>query len=83
KQSVNLIIKTFLKQGYIEMKEIDSDRRIKALKLSKSGRAYADKVMEKLYQADEAAFKQLTDEERQAIVEIMKKMEQGFREKLE
>jgi len=83
KQSVNLIIKSFLEQGYIEMKEIKSDRRNKALRLSKSGRVYADKVIGNLTRAEDAAIEGLTSEERQTFIEIMRKMEHGFREKIE
>lgn len=80
KQSINTVIKSFLKQGFIELKEIDSDRRNKKIWLSESGKVYADKVLRKLLDAEKNALKNLTFEQRNMMIELMSMYEKGFRE---
>lgn len=82
KQTVNSVIRSFWEQGYVEIKEIDADRRNKAITLSAAGQAYADKVMEKLTLVEEKAMGQLSFEQMQTLVEISKVIERGLRESL-
>lgn len=83
KQSVNLIIRSFWKQGYIEMKEIDSDRRNKAIKLSESGLQFTAQVIERLERAEAAAMTSLTDDQRCIMLKLLWEMERGFLASLE
>lgn len=78
KQSVNIIIKSFLDKGYIEMKEIDSDRRNKAIRFTPTGQAFAGRVLTKMMNAEEATMEQLTYEQRQAAILLMGRMKQEF-----
>lgn len=82
KQAVNAVIKRFLAQGYLEMEEVAEDRRNKAIRLTASGQAYAEKVMARLTAADEHAMGQLDFEQRQMLLEISKTIERGLRESL-
>ncbi|MDR0325970.1 MAG: MarR family winged helix-turn-helix transcriptional regulator [Oscillospiraceae bacterium] len=82
KQTVNAIIKTFWEQGYVEMKEIDADRRNKAIRLSASGQKYAERVMEKIFAVEEDAMGQLTHEQRQALIDFSKIIESNLRKRL-
>ncbi len=78
KQSVNIIIKSFLDKGYVEMKEIDSDRRNKAIKFTQTGREFACRIITKMMNAEEATMEQLTFEQRQAAIVLMEQMKLGF-----
>lgn len=78
KQSVNVIIRSFLDKGYVEMKEIDSDRRNKAIRFTQTGREFAGRVMAKMRNAEEATMEQLTFEQRQAAIILMEKMKEEF-----
>jgi DNA-binding MarR family transcriptional regulator len=82
KQTVNTIIRSFWEQGYVEMREIDSDRRNKAIRLSETGQKFADKVMKKISEAEEAAMGQLTHEQRQSLIEIIQCIEKSLRKSL-
>ena len=68
KQSVNMIIKSFWEQGYVELVEVKTDRRNKQVKLSKSGRQYADKIIGCLWQADSDVIEKLTVQQREALI---------------
>lgn len=68
KQSVNVVIRSLLEQGYVQMKEQGTDRRNKEIRLSKSGRAYAEKIVGKLMNAVTDALGQQTPVQRQAAL---------------
>lgn len=80
KQSVNVIIRSLWKQGYIEMKELDTDRRNKEIRLSESGKKYAEQTIGKLLMAEKSAMEQLTHEQRQSMVDLIKQVEINLRE---
>lgn len=80
KQSVNAIIRSFLNEGYIELKEIDTDRRNKEIRLSKSGKEYGDKVIGKLVEVERKLVESLAYEERQSMINLMNKAERVLRD---
>lgn len=80
KQSVNVAIRSFLEKGYIEMKEIETDRRNKQIILSKIGQDYADKVVGKLLSLADKAINDLTDQQWQAIITLLNKVKVNLRE---
>lgn len=80
KQTVNVIIKSFLEQGYIDLKEVCSDRRNKEILLSKQGLEFANKVLGNLTEAEVKVMEKLTYEQRQDILNIMKKIEMSLKE---
>lgn len=73
KQSVNLIIKSFLTDGYIVLQETPADRRNKQILLTEKGRAYIDETVGKLWQADEAATEELTAPQREELLRLIDK----------
>ncbi|WP_040196996.1 MarR family winged helix-turn-helix transcriptional regulator [Candidatus Soleaferrea massiliensis] len=83
KQTVNVVIKSFWKQGYVELVEIESDRRNKAIRLSPSGLEYAEKIMDRMAKAEEAAWEQLSQEQRQTIVDSISRYEEAFKEHIQ
>lgn len=80
KQSVNVIIRSFLELGYLEMKELSADRRNKAILLTASGRAYADKTIGNLLRAEESVMVELDYDQRQGMISFMQKLEGGLNE---
>lgn len=80
KQTVNVIIKSFLDQGYIDLKEVSSDRRNKEIKFSKQGKDFANKVLGNLSEAEVKVMEKLTYEQRQDILNVMKKIEMSLKE---
>lgn len=79
KQNVNAIVKTFWKQGYIEMREIPYDRRNKEIRLTASGKEYTDKIMLRLAEAEEKA---LSNKNRIQIIEILKQTESILKQEI-
>lgn len=80
KQTVNVIIRTFWEQGFLELHEIQSDRRNKEIRFSKSGKKFGDRVIGELLKVEKRVMEQLTYEQRQEMIEIMKKAELSFKE---
>lgn len=83
KQSVNVIIRSFWEQGYVEMRELDTDRRNKAIWLSQSGREYAERIIGKLTEAVASAFGQLTYPQRQDMIRLVKQITANFKAVIE
>ncbi len=52
KQTVNTILKDFLKKGYVEMFSMPEDKRNKLICLTDSGKKYADEVMNRLHEKE-------------------------------
>lgn len=78
KQSVNLVIKGWAVAGLLEMEELASDRRNKAVRLTEQGKAYASEVAGPLRKADQEAFGSLPAEARSAFVESLKRYTENF-----
>ena len=79
KQSVNMIIKSFWEQGFVELVEMKEDRRNKQVKLSESGKVYADKVIGLLWEVENDALEKITPEQRKALTVFLDAYEQCFR----
>lgn len=83
KQSVNMMIKSFLEEGYVELKELPDDRRNKGVRLSPKGLSYAGPIIEALWKAEEKALEKFTAEQREHLLHSMSQYEQSFRENIE
>ena len=57
---------------------MDFDRRNKVIKFTQSGQEYADQVMGRLMEAEEAAMGQLSFEQRQGLLQLLQIMKHGF-----
>ena len=68
KQSVNAIIKTFWKQGYVELKEEEADRRNKKILFTEKGRWYADEIIGRFSAVEKEAMGQLSSEQWQQLI---------------
>ncbi len=70
KQTVNAIIKGYLKQGMVQLTEQPEDRRTKIVQLTKKGREYAKNLIEPVTVAEMLAIKTLTMEEQETLLQL-------------
>ena len=77
KQLVNSVIKTFWEQGYVELKEA-KDRRHKNIRLTDSGKAYAESILVPFHLADERAWDMVTDLELVAVTAALETYERAM-----
>ena len=77
KQLVNAVIKAFWEQDYVELKEA-KDRRHKIIRLTDSGKTYAQAILTPFHDADERAWGTFTDEELVAITSALEKYEKAM-----
>lgn len=73
KQTVNNVITSFYKQGYINMVELPSDRRIKTIHFTKEGKRIADKILTVVTKAEETAMQQFTQDEADSFLKLQKR----------
>lgn len=82
KQTVNNIITSFYKKGYIELREMPEDRRNKTIHLTAKGKEYMDTFSPHIEDAEYEAMQTLSDEQRTMLVESIRLYGKIFREKL-
>lgn len=82
RQTVNTIITNFFKNGFLELRELPEDRRIKTIHLTDKGREYVDTFSPHIVQAEYAAMEGLTNEQRKTLIEGIRLYGQIFREKI-
>jgi DNA-binding MarR family transcriptional regulator len=80
KQTVNLIIKSFLKDGFIKMTELESDRRNKIIRLTKKGKDYVQKYIFRIKDAENRAMEKLGEKDRKQLLESTKRYAAYFKE---
>lgn len=82
KQSVNVVVKSLLEKGYVELKELPEDRRNKRITLTAAGEAFVDETVQPFWTAGEAAEETLSEEERAEFLRLLKLYTQALRERL-
>ena len=82
KQTVNNVIKRFAKEGWIEFRPIESDRRKKELRLTDKGFERTEAIMRAEIEAENKALMALPKEKRAAFLDIweefLKNLEDAF-----
>lgn len=73
KQTVNNIITSFVKQGLVELRESEGDRRSKVIYLTEKGEAVAKETVPLIRKAEYEAIARLGEQEREALLEGLKK----------
>ena len=79
KQIVNSIIKGFTDKGYLEFREVESDRRNKQVLLTDSGKSYADEILSPLWEIEQKAVIVLSDKEREKLLDMLERCYDGYR----
>lgn len=68
KQTVNAVITSFYKKGWIQLRELPEDRRNKTVHLTAAGRREAERILQKVRRSEQQAMSQLTEEERRVLL---------------
>lgn len=68
KQTVNTILNSFQKKGYILRQVADSDKRNKYIQLTESGIKYADTILAEMLYLEEESFFNMEEEERKSMI---------------
>ena len=70
KQTVNLIIKNLLADGYVTAAEMPEDKRNKIVRMTDAGRAYCEKVVRHITWAEDTAMSLFTPEEQKQLIDL-------------
>lgn len=72
KQTVNAVITSFFKKGWVKLEELPEDRRNKAVNLTETGKEKAAEIIGKVWESERTAMGKLTDEQREMLLELTK-----------
>ena len=70
KQTVNLIMKNLLADGYVTAAEMPEDKRNKIVRMTDAGRAYCEKVVRHITWAEDTAMSMFTPEEQKLLIDL-------------
>lgn len=73
KQTVNAVVTSFYKKGWVRLEELPEDRRNKVIRFTPEGRAEADRILEKTRKSEWCAMESLTEEERSALLSLTRR----------
>ena len=62
KQAVNPVVKSFLENGWVEMRETAENRKLKRITLTQAGQAFCARVVEPLLQKEALALTDMGEE---------------------
>lgn len=71
KQTVHSVITGFYKDGLVKLVEIPEDRRNKKIVLTSKGKAFADKIIPTLDNAEERVFAEMSERDRQDFIRLL------------
>ncbi|MCM1333719.1 MAG: MarR family transcriptional regulator [Bacteroides sp.] len=78
KQTVNMVITSFFKRGYIRFEELKTDRRHKYVKLTESGRDFAERAVGEIWRIGTDILDDFTDEEASLFAALLGRYERKF-----
>lgn len=70
KQTVNLIIKNLLSEGYVTVAEAEGNKRSKIVHMTDGGRDYCGKVVRHITWAEDTAMSMFTQEEQAQLIDL-------------
>ena len=70
KQTVNAVITSFLKNGWVRLEEMPKDRRNKTVNFTETGMENAVKIIGKVRECEDKAMSGLTEEQRDTLLEL-------------
>ena len=73
KQTVNKVILSFEKRGYVTLTENPQDRRSRSIVLTEKGKEFQKKVISHIEQAELQAFASLSEQEQDVISDLWEK----------
>lgn len=72
KQTVNAVITSFWKKGWVKLTELPEDRRNKTVSFTEEGKNEAEAIMGRVHESEDAAMGKLTQEQRDTLLELTK-----------
>ncbi|WP_440896775.1 MarR family winged helix-turn-helix transcriptional regulator [Amphibacillus sp. Q70] len=73
KQTVNSVINTMKKKGYLFLEEDPKRRNSKIIQLTEKGRAFGEKTVQHFYEAEERSIAQFSEKDRQLFISLLEK----------
>lgn len=70
KQTVNAIITSFWKNGWVRLEEVPEDRRNKTVNFTEAGREKATEILSRVQESEREAMEQLTEEQREMLIAL-------------
>ena len=70
KQTVNAVITSFFKNGWVKLEEMPEDRRNKTVNFTETGMENAAKIIGKVRECEDKAMSGLTEEQRDALLDL-------------
>lgn len=70
KQTVNVIMKNLLADGYVTVTQVPENKRNKMVEMTEAGRAYCEKVVRHITWAEDTAMSMFTAEEQRQLIDL-------------
>ena len=80
KQTVNAVITSFYKKGWVELRELPEDRRNKTVHLTDTGQAEAERILQKVRRSEQQAMGRLSEEERSILLSATRRYVTGCKD---
>ena len=71
KQSINLVVKAFLEDGIVELRELPENRKNKGITLTDKGRQLCDEVIVPLLRQEEAVMLEMSEQESAELLRLV------------
>ena len=71
KQSINLVIKAFLKDGVLELRELPENRKSKGITLTEKGRRFCAETVAPLLAQESAAMDEIGEAESRELIRLL------------
>ena len=68
KQTVNAVVTSFYKKGWVRLEEVPEDRRNKTIHFTDQGLAEAQRILARVQESERAAMSALSEEERRTLL---------------
>lgn len=79
KQTVNAVVTSFYKKGWIRLEEMAQDRRNKTIHLTEKGLNDTREILENVKENENRAMEQLSESERETLMSLTKKFVTCFK----
>lgn len=71
KQSINLVVKSFLEDGIVELRELPENRKNKGITLTEKGHQLCDEVIVPLLRQEEAVMLEMSEQESAELLRLV------------
>ena len=78
KQSVNLVVKSFLEAGLISLRELPENRKSKGIYLTEAGLSLCRSVIAPLRQQENAVFSELGEDDSRELLRLLERYEKAY-----